>query len=153
VLRTEEDAELERHVETREMIDRVERRAGQVMDAERAVSDDLVELLDPYLAPVIAFEGAASDKTALVDREHECVKEFQIVAVERDVDEGRLGCGSGTQAGYRFLEPEAFAEPDFRGVMRFTPVLAADFPLRVFLAESFVAEAFRAPPRWIAGPK
>jgi hypothetical protein len=109
------------------------------------------EISQRLYAAIVALESAARNEAALVDREHECVKELAIVAVERNVDEDRLGRRSHGPGRYRFLNaPAAFFEVDF-----LRPCGLAAFFALAFLALTFFirADAFFAPPFRPAGPK
>ena len=57
------------------------------MNTQTTIANDLIELSDPYLAAIILFQGASSDEPTIVDSEDECLEQFGIASVERDIEE------------------------------------------------------------------
>ncbi len=83
----EEDAEFERHVEARELIDRIKPDFRDVVNAKLALFDDALNLREPNIARVIRFTCTASYKAKIMDREHNGVKDRGVSVVKRTVDE------------------------------------------------------------------
>lgn len=87
----QENAQLERHVEARQTIVRVERRSGQVVYPELALADDPIEFVDSDLSAVLGLERTSGYETTVVDREYECAQKFLVPSVKRNVDKDRIG--------------------------------------------------------------
>ena len=85
------------------------------MYSKRRLANYVVQLVHPHLTSIVAFQRTARNKTALVNCEHECVKELAVSMVKWDVDEtdsGSTGVCSSRQQGYRFDRPR-LAPPRF----------------------------------------
>lgn len=87
----QEDAQLERHVEARQTIARIERRPGQVVYPELALSNDRIEFLDSNLGAIVGFKRASRYQTTVVDRENECAEELLVASIEGNIDKDRIG--------------------------------------------------------------
>jgi len=57
------------------------------VNAELASLDDIEDLLNPYLAAIVALQGTPSDKTTIMDGKNNSVKERTIVGIEWTVNE------------------------------------------------------------------
>jgi len=68
------------------------------MDAQATIANDLVQLLDPHLTTVILLKGTARNKSAVVDREYQCLKQLFVPRIKGDVDEDLISV-----AGHGFL--------------------------------------------------
>src|SRR5262249_31143600 len=84
---TEEDAQLERHVESGKMAAGIGLRPGDVVDPEPTAFDQVEDLLDSDLAPVIQLEGAPRPEAAVEDCKGDRLEEQFVSGVERTVDE------------------------------------------------------------------
>ena len=92
------------------------------MNPKWTFADDCVELLHPEYTSILGLEAAARNKTALVNREHECAKQPPILSVEGDIDEYAFDWSSHVgSSGYRFFLDLAVTDCPF---LRF-PRLAA----------------------------
>ncbi|HYH80024.1 MAG TPA: hypothetical protein VEX86_09500 [Longimicrobium sp.] len=88
--RAKKKPQFKRHVEPGQSLGRVELGAGDVVDAVAAPTDDPVDLRDAHLTAVIYLERAPSEKSAVVNGEHQRSKNLLVVGVERAVDEDAL---------------------------------------------------------------
>ena len=61
------------------------------MYAKPANTNDLGQLLDSYLAAVILLKGASRNKSAVVDRKDQGLKQLFVSRIERDVYEDLIG--------------------------------------------------------------
>lgn len=110
-LGTEKETELERHIEARQFVHRVELGPRKVMNAVAAFLDQAVNLIDPSLATVVELPCRAGAESAEEDREDECAKSRSEGLVERAVDEdvvSRQGAAlalSGQDALHRCRDP------------------------------------------------
>ncbi len=63
----------------------VESGPGKIVDAQAAIANDPIELIDAYLPTIVLFESTAPDKSAAVNSKDERLKELGIAGVEGDV--------------------------------------------------------------------
>jgi hypothetical protein len=87
LLRPKEDPEFQRHIEPWQLVRFIKTRAGQIVNAEPALADHLIDLLKPDLTPVILLAGAPSQESAIVDSENEGVEDFLVTRIKRNVYE------------------------------------------------------------------
>jgi hypothetical protein len=85
-LGTDENPELERHVEARQGRIAVGFGPGEVMDREAAPFDDVVDLRDPDLGTVVRFAGGPGNEAALDHGKSKGLEQRPILGVERTVD-------------------------------------------------------------------
>jgi hypothetical protein len=85
--RCQEHAQLERHVEARQSAGGSHLGPRDVMHAVLARGDDLEDLVDPYLAGIIDFQGAPGSKAASEDREDDGLEKRPVLRVKRTVEE------------------------------------------------------------------
>jgi len=81
-LGSEEDAEFERHIESRKAGVRIKLGARQIVDTKAALLDNPIEFVDPGLAAVIHFARTSDAKTAGEHREHQRLKSWRKLIVE-----------------------------------------------------------------------
>jgi hypothetical protein len=67
------------------------------VNAEPAIADDLIKLLEPHLTAVILFASAAGQESTIVDSENKSIEELPVASIKRDVYEdsvqgSRHGC-------------------------------------------------------------
>lgn len=61
------------------------------MDAQSALGDDLLDLVDADLAAVLELQRAPRHEAAIVNGEYQCLEDRPVFAVERTVDEDLIG--------------------------------------------------------------
>jgi hypothetical protein len=57
------------------------------VNSQTTIANDLIELVDAYLATIILLKGTPSYKPTIVYREDECLEQFGVASVERNIEE------------------------------------------------------------------
>lgn len=83
----DEHPQLQRHVESWQIIGSIELRPADIMNPISAFIYDAVELFDPRFAVIIKLSGGPWNEPARHYREHDCSKHREIIVIERAVDE------------------------------------------------------------------
>lgn len=86
-LRAQKHSQLQWHVEARQLRFRIKFGAGDIVNADATLGDDLENLIHTHLTGVGEFEGAARNVAAVVDGENDRVKQLPVERVEWAVDE------------------------------------------------------------------
>jgi hypothetical protein len=89
-LATQEQPQLERHIEARQFIDRIELGARNVVDAEFAARDNPNDFVHSNLPAVRDFQGTARREPAIYDGEDRRMEEAPVLEIKGTVDENAL---------------------------------------------------------------
>jgi len=87
----QKDAKFKGHIESRKIAHRIELRAGDIMNAETALTDQVVQLLDSGLPGIVQLSCGARAELAGVDREYQRAKNRFIGVIKGTVDENVVG--------------------------------------------------------------
>ena len=60
------------------------------MNAVFTLGNNVLDLIDPYVACVARLKSAASSKAHIMNREYDCAEESQILVVKRAIDKDVL---------------------------------------------------------------
>ena len=85
--RPKKDAQLKRHVESRQLACRVQFRSTDIVDAVRALLDELHDFIDTRAAAVIDLSSTASHKSTSDYGEYQGIEELLVFAIEWTVYE------------------------------------------------------------------
>jgi hypothetical protein len=158
-LGTEEQPQLQRHIEAGQPEDLIQLGPGKVVNAVPAVLDQAIELIHPHLAAVIELAGRARTKLAGVNAEDERPEQGGVGLIERTVDEDVVCRNGGAGQAQCFLSSARLTAilasridslPGFEAGLRIRPpvtalrpsTLLAPFPpLRLDDSEDLVAMA------------
>ncbi|HYD87918.1 MAG TPA: hypothetical protein VEA80_10615 [Vitreimonas sp.] len=87
LLRAQEDAKLQGHVEPWQPVLRIEFGSGEIVNAKPALADNAIQLLDAGLTGVFEFKRRSRSKLARENREDQRIKNGLVVFIERAIDE------------------------------------------------------------------
>lgn len=90
VLGSQENAQFQRHVETRQVRGGIEFSSTYIVNTVLALSDDSEDFVYPGLTGILDFESAPWHEATVIDSEYYCEKERAINLVERAVDENAI---------------------------------------------------------------
>jgi hypothetical protein len=102
------NAQLQGHVEARELVYGIWFGPRDIVNAVPALLDQAIELLTASLSTVIKLARRSRQKSASTNPKNQGMKGFGVVVVERTVDEDivRRGSGQSSVDGERFQRPD-----------------------------------------------
>lgn len=84
---TNKDAQLQRHIETRKLIDRVEPRSGNIMDTEVTLPNQSLDFFKTILAAIFGLKRATRAEATIVDCKNNRPLQRDKFSIERTIDE------------------------------------------------------------------
>jgi hypothetical protein len=106
-----EDAQLQRHVESRQVVDGIRFGTRKVMDAVTTLLNEAVELLDSRLPAVIKLARGARLKTTGANGEDQRAKGLGVSVIEGTVDEDVIR-RDGRRSGQSSIERQGLEVPN-----------------------------------------
>jgi hypothetical protein len=107
-----EDAQLQRHVESRQVVDGIRFGARKVVNAVTTFLDEAVELLDSRLPAVIKLACGARLKATGANGEDQRAKDLGVFVIEGTVDEDVIR-RDGRRSGQSSIERQGIEVPNY----------------------------------------
>jgi len=112
VLGAHEDAQLQRHVESRQVVDGIRFGTRKVVNAETTLLDEVVKFLDSRLPAVIKLARGARLKATGANGEDQRAKGLGVFVIEGTVDEDVIG-RDGRRGGQSSIERQGLEVPNY----------------------------------------